>query len=98
MLIKDLKDFCIACILCGFPFLQGSFSLRNFDGNWFLLGVNFCKQRVNQGLSLNFNLFLEIYLVKHKCQVDSNFSRKVLLDFSVFLLDESKRLSQLTEK
>ena len=52
-----IKDFCIACILHGLPFLQGSFNLIKFDRNWFLIDTDFCKAGVIHGLSLNFNLF-----------------------------------------
>ena len=45
----------------GFLFLQGSFNLINFDRNWFLIDIDFCKPEVIQGLSLNFNLFLEFF-------------------------------------
>ena len=57
-----MTDFCIACILYGLHFLQGSFNFINFDSNWFLIDIDFCKPEVIQGLSLNFNLFLEIFL------------------------------------
>ena len=40
-------------------FRQGSFNLINFDRNWFLIDVDFCKAGVMQGLTLNFNAFLE---------------------------------------
>ena len=76
----------------GFLFSQEPFSLINFDRNLFLIDIDFCKPGVIQVLSLNFNL-LEFFLeVESK---DSNFSRKVLLDFSVFVFDEN--LSQSTE-
>ena len=53
----------------GFIFLQGSFNLINFDRNWFLIDIDFCKPEVIQGLTLNFNLFLELFLEAHRCQV-----------------------------
>ena len=58
----SIKDFCFVCILFGFLFLKGSFSLIYFDRNWFLINIDFCKPGVIQGLSLNFILFLEIFL------------------------------------
>ena len=62
----------------GFLFLQGSFNLINFDRNWFLIDIDFCKPEVIQGLSLNFNLFLEFFFRGAKVSSkDSNFSRKV---------------------
>ena len=64
-----IKYFCIACILCELPFLQGSFNLINFDRKWFLIDIDFCKPQVIQGLSLNFKLFLYFFLEMHKCQV-----------------------------
>ena len=45
----------------GFVFLQESLDLINFDRNWFLIDIDFCKPGVIEGLSLNFNLFLEIF-------------------------------------
>ena len=50
-------------------FLQGSFNLINFDRDWLLIDIDFCKPGVIQGLSLNFYLFLEFFLEVHKCQV-----------------------------
>ena len=40
-------------------FRQGSFNLINFDRNCFLIDIDFCKPGVMQGLTLNFNVFLE---------------------------------------
>ena len=40
---------------------KGSFNLRNFDRNLFLVDIDFCKPGVVQGLSLKFNLFLEVF-------------------------------------
>ena len=40
-------------------FRQGSFNLINFDRSWFLIDIDFCKPGVMQGLTLNFNVFLE---------------------------------------
>ena len=42
----------ITCILCGLPFLQGPFNIINFDRNWFLIDIDFCKSGVIQSLSL----------------------------------------------
>ena len=67
-----MKDLCIVCVLCGHPFLQGSFNLINFDRNWFLIDKDFCKPGVIQGLPLNFNLVLEFFLELHKCQVKTH--------------------------
>ena len=58
----SIKDFCIVCSLFGFLFLKGSFNLIYFDRNWFLINIDFFKPGVVQGLSLNFILFLEIFL------------------------------------
>ena len=38
--------FCIFWILSGLPFLLGSFNVKNFDWNWFLMGIDFCKCEV----------------------------------------------------
>ena len=53
----------------GFLFSQGSFNLINFERNSFLIDIDFCTPGVIQGLSLNFNLLLEMFFEKHKCQV-----------------------------
>ena len=50
-------------------FLQESFNLVNFDENWFLIDIDLCKPEVIQGLSLDFSLFLEIFLEVLKCPV-----------------------------
>ena len=55
----------LICTLC-VPCFTRALHLKNLDRNWFLIDIDFCKPRVLQGLSLNFNLFLEIL---HKCQV-----------------------------
>ena len=72
-----IKGFCIACILCGLPFLQGSFNLIHFDRNWFLIDIDVSKPGVIQGLSLNvtFIIFFRDTKVSSK---DSNFSREAL--------------------
>ena len=53
----------------GFLFLQGLFNLISFDRKWFLIDIDFRKPGVIQGLTLNFNIFLKIFLDVHKCQV-----------------------------
>ena len=76
-LIVLIKDFCIVCVLCGFPFLQEYFNLINFDRNCFLIDIDCFKPRVIYGLSLNFNLLLDFFLEVHKCQVKAQiFERK----------------------
>ena len=63
-------------------FLQGSFNLINFGKDWFLIDIDFWKPRVI--LSSNFNLFLEIFLEVHKCQVEmQTFQGKFIGFFSV---------------
>ena len=74
--------------MCGLPFFQGYFNLIDFDRSWFLIDLNFYKPGIFQGLSLNFNSFLEFFLEMHRF---SNFSSNVLKDFSVFVFDGSKR-------
>ena len=48
-LIVLMKYFCIACILCGLPFLQGTFNLIYIDKNWFLKDIDFYKPGAIQG-------------------------------------------------
>ena len=43
--------------------------LIKFDKSWFLIDIDFHKPGVMEDLSLEFNLFLEILLEIHKCQV-----------------------------
>lgn len=77
-------------------FFKGSCNLKNFDIYWLLTDIDFCKPKVIQDLSLNFNLFLETFFRgTEMSSKDWNFSIKVLYDVSVF--DESKRLSQSTK-
>ena len=50
-------------------FVQGSFNLLNFDRNWYLIDIDFYKPGVVLGLSLNCNLYLELFSEVHKYQV-----------------------------
>ena len=63
------------------------------------MDVDFCKQKGIQGLSLNFDLFLEFFFTGAKVSSkNSNFSKKVLYNTSRFILDASNTLSLSTEK
>ena len=88
-----IKYFCIGCILCGLLFLQGSFDLINFDRNWFLKDIDFCKPGVIQGLFLNFNLFLEIFLEVHMCQVKTQTFQGKVFSFQFLCHSTEKKSS-----
>ena len=97
-LIVLTKYFSIACILCVLPFSQGSFSLIHFDRNWFLKDIDICKKEVIHDLLLNFNLFSDTFFRGAQVSSKDSTFRKVLFDFSMFVLDESTKLSHSTEK
>ena len=84
-------------LMCASYFTR-SFSLIHFDRNWFLKDIDICKKEVIHDLLLNFNLFSDTFFRGAQVSSKDSTFRKVLFDFSIFVLDESTKLSHSTEK